>query len=270
MNPLALFALLGLGLGSMDATTGRLERAASSDIGSVLQGSDRHIDVQVLPDAFGAFRGDLSRATITASRFEVPGMPLFTEPERSTMARIKRLEISLTDFVLAGLHVQELVAQIPDCRYDLGLVLRERQFRLSKSGIGWGTVKLSEGDLADYILKKYKEVEAVTVRAFNDVLWIEGTGTFLVAKTDFAVIGRLAPGDGHRLILEDAKVYFNWQRAEPGLVKVVLKALNPVIDLSGELGLLDAVKVQEITLRDGVILASGPAKIPVRPTDNQR
>ncbi len=111
------------------------------------------------------------------------------------------------------------------------------------------------------------------MRIFDDVVWIEGTGTFLIAKTNFAVIASLSPGDGYRLNLHNAKVYFDWKRADPELVKVVLKVLNPVIDISTDLGLLDALTVQEIRLRDGVLTASGTARIPVKPgskpTDNR-
>lgn len=271
MNPLAWLALLGLG--TLDITTSELEAAAALEISDRLESPRARVQVRVVLNGLEGALGHLDSATITASGFSVKELPFYTEPWRSKYGRVGTLRIVLTDFSLAGLHVQELSASVPDCRYDRGLALDDRAFRISRSGTGWGSVTINELDLADFILKRSPNIERATVRVFSDVVWIEGTGTILISKTDFTVVGRLSTRDGFQIDIEPRKVFFGWQRADQSLLDAVARALNPVIDISRDLGLGDALTIYEISLRDGVLRASGPARIPIKtggpPTDNK-
>lgn len=270
MNPLALLALLGLG--AMDTKVAELEREAAHEIASRLPGPAQ-VRVNVKPDGLDSFQGHLASATITASGFAVSELPFFTEPERSQFARAETVRIALSDFTLAGLHVQKMTAEIPDCRYDRGLALARHQFRVSKSGVGWGSVVLSEQDIADYIAAHATGVETANVRIFSDVIWIEVEGTFFMARTNMTIVGRLVSPDGYKLVVEPIRVIVDWRRADPSLVEAISKAINPVIDIAKDLKLYDALTIEQITLRDGLLTATGKARIPVKPsgstTDNK-
>ena len=265
MNPLLPLALFGFGLAIGNAEIGKFERSAADEISSRLSGDSRQVQVDVVPDGLAVAWGSLARATITASDFSLTELPLFTEPERSQAGRLGELRLRLADFELRGLRIKELRADIPACRYDFGLAKSERTFRLSRSGVGTGSVKILEQDLADYIVMKYAEVKSATVKIYNDVVWVEGYGEFLIIKTDFAIIAKLAAVDGTKLELTDAKIYFNWLRADPAGAQALLDLLNPVIDLNSDLGLHGAISVRSIRLRNGVLLAEGDTKIPTRP-----
>lgn len=266
MNPLLPLALLGLGFGYADSEIARFERAAAHEISQKLGGESRTVEVHAVPEGLSLAWGRLESATITAKHFSLDQLPFFTEPWRSTKGGIGTLILRLNDFVMRGLRVDELSADIPDCRYDLGLARGQQTFRVSRSGEGTGRVRIQEQALATYIVAKYAEIKSATVRVYNDVVWVEGYGEFLIVNTRFAVIAKLTTPDGYKLELTDAKVYFDWHKAEPAAAKVILDLLNPVVDLYDGLGLYDAMRVTDITLRDGVLTATGRARIPLKPT----
>lgn len=242
------------------------EHAAAREISSKLQGDHRQVSVQVrLSGLISGPLGDLDRATIRASHFSTPGLPFFTEPNRSQKGIVRELDIDLRDFTLATLHVRELSAKIPDCRYDYALALSKRQIRLSRSGMGRGYVVIEPKDLEAFILAKFKEIKRVSVRVYDDRVLVEGYGEFLFIRTNFSVVAKLVAVDGTRLSLEDATILFDGRSADAESRRVLLETLNPVVDLDRDLGLCGAIKVDRITLRDGLLRAEGATQIPVRP-----
>ena len=82
-------------------------------------------------------------------------------------------------------------------RLDPGRTGR-RGVGVAPSGVGTGSVKILEQDLAEYIVLKYPEVKSATVKVYNDVVWVEGYGEFLIFKTEFAIIAKLKAEDGTR------------------------------------------------------------------------
>ena len=75
----------------------------------------------------------------------------------------------------------------------------------------------------------------------------------------------MAAVDGTKLELTDAKIYFDWRRADPPGAQALLDLLNPVIDLNKDLGLHGAISVTKLRLRDGVLFIEGDTTIPIRP-----
>ena len=246
----------------------RFERLAAGEIAGKLQYVRGPVTVNVRPNGLAGAWGDLLSATISASDFTLDTLPLFTEPERSRAGHLGLLRLRLTDFSLRKLRVAELQADIPSCRYDLGLATRQGQMRLSRSGVGRGLVRVRESDLADYLVAKFHEIKRCTVRVDRGVVWVEGYGEFIVFKSDFQVIARLVAVDGDKLALADAKVYFDWRRADKAAAEAILKTLNPVVDLNKDLGLYGAIAVDRVTLENGLLTAEGATKIPVRPTED--
>lgn len=258
-----------LGLGFLASSAERdFESRAASEISGRLEGDKKSVSVNIRPSGLEAIGGRLDLAEIKASDFSIRGLPLFTEPERSQAGRVDLLSLRLRDFSLRGLRIAELNADIPDCRYDFGLATGKGQIRLSRSGVGRGSVSILEKDLSDYIVRKYSEIKRCTVKVYNGVVWVEGYGEFLVVNSNFAVIAKIGVTDGTQLNLTNAKVYFDWKRGEPGVAGALLKSLNPVVDLREDLGLYDAVTVETVTLEGGVLRAEGATKIPVKPADN--
>lgn len=259
--------VVGGGLFFADQERGRFERKAANDILAKMVDGKGNVEVKVDPTLFGGFTGEMHSATIRGNEFALNELPLFTEPDRSKSGKIGTLHLKLTDFTLRKLKVAELQADIPGCRYDYGLAKSEGQIRLSQSGVGDGWVKLREQDLADYIVRKYREIKSCTVKLDGNKVWVEGYGEFLIVNTKFAVIAEIGVEDGTKLVLKNTHVYFDWLRAEEAAVQGILKIMNPVVDLREDLGLFDAVEVEKVRAMDGVLTASGKTKIPVKPAD---
>lgn len=244
------------------------ENLAANDIRSKIQGEHAKVSVRTeLNGIIGGPLGDLKKVTIRASDFQTVGIPLFTQPELSKRGRIDTLRIELREFTLAGLHIQELAADIPDCRYDYSLAIAKRKIRLSQSGIGHGGVVIREKDLESFILRKFGEIKRVSVHVANGRVHVEGYGEFIILKTSFSVDAILVAIDGTKLSLADASITLDGKPADEVSKKTLLDIMNPVVDLNQDLKLHDAIKVSQIELKDGVIRASGATQIPAQPID---
>ena len=77
-----------------------------------------------------------------------------------------------------------------------------------------------------------------------------------------AFISRVEVNGGSRLILSHARILLGNHVATPPLAKVLLDAMNPIVDLNRDLGLRGAVEIATIRLRDGVMHAEGTTTIP--------
>lgn len=255
--------LLGGSIGLAGGEEKRFERAAAAEISSRLQGEERQVSVNSRPNGLAAAWGELDSVTIRASRFSIERLPLYTEPERSKKGIAKRLRLELHDFFLAGLAVESLTAEFPSCRYDFAEALAHKRFRISRCGLGLATVRVRAEALPPFLLAKYPEIAEIRVKVDQGHVWVEGRGTFLVVTTGFSVLAKLGIQDGDKLVLSEAKVWFDWRRTDPQTAQIVLDALNPVVDLSADLHLEGAMTVEKIELPDGAIVASGSAQIPV-------
>jgi hypothetical protein len=257
-------AALLFGLGGAEVR--RFERIAAEDIRSKLDGESRLVSVQArLNGLLGGPLGDLSEVTIRASRFSTDALPLFTEPDRSKRGVVRKLRIVLDDFVLAGLRVEHLEAEIPDCRFDYGLAVRRRQIRLSRSGLGTGRVRVLEKDLEAYILRRFKEIKRVSVRLDKERVFVEGYGQFLIVQSEFFVIAKLAPTGGDKLVLSEARVIFPSGPTGEDAKQAILAALNPVVDLNRDLHLHGAIHLRGLRIAGGALEAWGETRIPDRP-----
>ena len=256
-----LLGLLVAGLQFSGQQVRVFERAAAADIRSKLFGKDAevHVKADVGPEALW---GELASVEIRGSKFSTPGLPLFTEPNRSKRGWVHSLTITLTNFDLNNLHVETLLGTIPDCNFDLPLAVRERKMRLSKSGTGWGQVVVTELALERFVLAKFREIKSAKVRIDKDKLFIEGHGQFLIFDTDFSIVAKLVPSGGSKLALEHARISLNGQMADDDSKKALLEVLNPVVDLDRDLNLQGAVSVEKLELRGGKLRASGPMHIP--------
>jgi hypothetical protein len=267
LSPWPLILGAGLLLGGFAGREVRsFERAAAADIASRLQGDSKEVKVGVeLDGPFRAATGRLAVATITARNFSLESLPLFTEPERSKKGRVDVLRLRLYDFNLRGLRIQELSADINDCRYDYNLAIREKKVRLSKSGFGPGYARVDAKALEDFILHKYSEIKSIKVQLKKYKVFVEGTGDFLLFKSNFYVIADLVPRNGTELWLENTIVFMDGVRVRDGSERALLQALNPVIDENKDLKLYGALRMERVAIHDGYLELFGTATIPELP-----
>lgn len=257
--------IAGLLFGIGTSEVRRFENAAARDISSRLQGDSKLVKVRTKLDPFKAIGGHLKSATITASQFSTDGLPLFTQPDGSQRGRLDELKIQLRDFELTGLRVNSLEARIPSCRFDFGLAQKKGQIRLTKSGVGTGSVEVGQDALKDFVLKRFPTVTKLSLQLGEDQVVLEGTGRFVSFQADIRLIGKLTSLDGNQIVVHEAKVYVGTQEANPIAAKAILDFLNPVLDLDRDLKLHGAIRIQKLELASGVLRASGEAKIPNEP-----
>lgn len=267
---LVAIGLAGLLFGVGSSEVRRFENAAGKDISGRLQGEAKQVKVRTKLDPFQAMGGRFKSATITASQFTTEGLPLFTQPEGSTRGRLDELKINLSDFHLTGLRVKKLEARITGCRFDFGLAQRKGQIRLTKSGEGLGSVEVEQDALRDYILKRFPSISKLSVKLEEGQATFEGTGRFVTFVADFRVTGQFFSPDGNRIELKDAKVFVGDQEGNPVITKAVLDLLNPVLDLDRDLLLYGAIRVKDLKVGQGILVASGVAKIPDEPKTEAR
>src|SRR5579885_1009026 len=206
------------------------ESLAARDIKSKLTDAHAKVSVRTVPHGlFGHLSGDLDKVTITAANFSTPGLPLFTEPDRSTQGKARHVIIDLEDFNLAQLHVASLQASIPDCRYDFPLAKKKGKIRLSRAGTGTGEVTILGPDLEKFILAKFHEIKRVSVHLQDGRVQVEGYGEFIVVKANFKVDAELIAVDGTKLSLADTHIEFDNKQATDVAADALLKTLNPVV-----------------------------------------
>ena len=257
-------ALLGgLAFGEIRA----FERSVAKEIAGNLNGPNKKVRIQTaFEEPFGIFSGSLRRATISASEFSVEDMPLFVEPGRSKAGKLRLLQLILTNFNLRKLHVEELTADVKDCRYDFDLAKRSKMVRLSRAGTGPGYARLRAEDLATFIMAKYPELSNVTVKLEKYKAFVEGDGDFGVFKSHFLVISDFATDkNGIAIRLDKAIVFLDGNRVRDGSERALLDAVNPVLDLDADLGLRGALKVERMAIRPGYLEVFGTATIPEHP-----
>lgn len=239
------------------------ERDAAREIASRLEGPAKvHVDART---NLTALWGEVASVTIRASDFSTPALPFFTEPQRSTRGKVSRVHLRLKEFTLAGLRVAEIDATIPGCRFDLGLATRKRQFRLSRSGVGTGSVVIRADDLVRYVLGKFPEIKTMTLQLRNGRALMEGDAEILILQTKYRIDAALTSPDGSTFALSDARITFDGNPADPISADALLRTLNPVIDLNKDLKLYGAVHVRQVSLANDELRASGDTRIPNLP-----
>lgn len=239
------------------------ERAAAAEIANRLSGPGKKVELYAdFAGPINLLAGHISTARITARDFTVDGLPLFTEPERSKRGVIDTLQIRLYNFTLRGLRIEELRSDIRQSRYDLGLAMKQKKVRLSKSGTGPGYVRVNAKALEDFILLKYSEIKSIKVTLRKYKLFVEGFGDFVLFKSNFYVISDLKPYNGTQLYLDNAIVFLDGRRVRDGSERALLNNLNPVIDEDKDLRLFGALKIEKVKIREGYLELEGASSIP--------
>lgn len=256
---LALGAGLIAGGAFGNSRISHLESVASADLASRLDvKSGVKIDVEV-DGVVGALCGRLSFAEISASGFGIDRLPILVE-DGSKRGSIGSLRLRFRDFVIRGLPVVELSADIPGCRFDLGEASRGR-IRLTRSGSGKAFARLSESGLAIYIAHKFPALKNVTVRLDKYKAFVEAEAAFMGAHGKLYVIADVVPRST-QLWLENCIVFFNDHRLRDGSGDRLVASLNPVVDEARDLGLGSSFDMQKVVSKGGFLTITGSAAIP--------
>lgn len=266
MIPLLLGGLVALA-GALSASEVRkFERRAAAEIAGRLDGEGKEVRVRADIDGLvGGGLGRLHEVTIAARSFQVSELPLFAEPDRAKDGNIRTLRIRLSDFVLRGLGVEELTADISDSRFDFGLAKKEGKIRLSQSGVGPGYVRMNSAALEKFILHKFREIKSVSVRLEYDKVYVEGRGDFLLFSTDFYVSAKLIARNGVEVWLDDAWMLLDGKLPLDGSGKVLLDSLNPILDIDKDLRLFGAFQIRDLRSKNGLLELWGVATVPADP-----
>jgi len=265
--PILLPAILTfLGVKAINEEVQVFEQRAASDLAEVLEGPFKEVKVKTkFNGPFGPAFADLYSATISAKNFRTPGLPLFCEPEKAQTGIIRMFNIELDDFYLGKLEVFKLRASIPDCRFDAGLALKSKKIRLTRSGTGIGKVWVHQDALARFIPNKVREIKTAEVQIKQGRVIVQGYCEFIFAKSDYWVSAELKIVNGRKLELTNATVILDWQKADDFAKKVLLDALNPIVDLDKDLKLYGAIEMSKVGLENGYLTAEGATKIPSKP-----
>src|SRR5688500_16740285 len=133
--------LLGLALFSGIAAE-RARFAAKRDLESAIPGSKFHVSV-VPRGILGLAVGEAESATVRGKGFTVQDLPFHIEPRGGLLARIRTLNLDLTDIMLRGLPVKSLTAAIPRVRVDGMRVLFNGHFTIRGAESGTGVAVIT-------------------------------------------------------------------------------------------------------------------------------
>ncbi len=255
MTPWILGALLLSGaIGRQQVSV--FERSASAEIRRRLGGEDAQVNVRA-DVGIEALWGEVEAVRISGRSFTVRELPLYVEPGRSTAGWIHRTRVEMSNFILNGLRISSLNADIPDCNFDFAAARAHRELRVSATGEGTGEVIVRDVDLAAFALAKFKMLKSLTMTIRQDKVFIEGRAVTPIFSVDFWIVSSLEPIDGTKLSLKNARVMLNGKLSNGPQTNALLNGLNPIVDLNRDLNLHDAMTVKELSLRDGVLKARG-------------
>lgn len=257
----ALAGFFGLGASAVR----RYERTAERDVAARLRGPEKRVRLTLrYPGFLSPASGDLTSATVAASKFSVTGLPFLREPWRTARGRIDRLVLDLRDFELSGLRVERLSGTVPRVRYDLGYAQRHGGIRISRAGTGAAEVVLKPDAIAAWLMRRTPGLLGVEARAERDLLRVTGRIRFSSFEIPFEVSGPLV-GDGPRLLLKSPRILLAGTEATGANAEALARALNPVVDADRDLALRGAVGIRTVTVEDGLIVARGTVTIPAAP-----
>jgi hypothetical protein len=265
LNPFLLLAggvAVGLfGTGVVKST----ENSVAADIASRLAGPGKSVRVATrFMEPLGILDGTLVWATIIAKDFAVEGLPFFLEAKRRN-GKIGTLRFRFSNFDLNGLHVEELSADIPSCRYDLALARQKKIVRLSDAGVGRGYVKVAERPLEAFVRKKFPSLRNVSLRLTKHKVFAKGTAALVFGKVELDLSADLVPLNKTEIWLSNARIFLNGVRARGETADALLATLNPVLDANRDLNLHSAIHFDAIRVSEGYVEATGLATVPPLP-----
>lgn len=260
MNPFLIGGAAGAAL-FVGLSVARFEHDAARDIRRRLHGPSPQVQVRVSL-GIESLGGVVPKVTIDAARFSVDALPFHTEPRGGKSGVLKRLRLDLRDFYLAGLHVESIEADVPNCRFDASLALEHHKFRLTRSGTGPVTVRVRDSDFEPVVLRRYPEIRDVAIRMDHGRVTVDGAAKIAFLSARFHVEAGLTVRNGTELALVDPSVRIGDHQDDPQASAAFLKTFDSLLDLDQDLRLEHAITVDSVELDSGFLVATGHATIP--------
>ncbi len=266
MNILGLLTGVGLLIGIGGNTVHQFERRASNDIKRLFRSPTARVRTRLTIDGpiNGAF-GTLRSAQVLAENFNIPALPLFVEPWRPKSGWIQKLQLDFSNFSLAGLHVQRLTAEIPDCRFDLREARRTKSVRLSQSGVGDATIVLAISDMEAFAKHKFREIKEIKLEFFGRKVLAKGRGSLLGRDAQFEILGEYSIENGRKVTLTNSKIWLDGHRANPTIASAMQRLFSPLVHLDRDLKLFGAFDAKSIQVVGERVWITGSMRIPNLP-----
>lgn len=243
----------------------RFENLATADLASRLEGPSKRVSVKV---KLGSLRlGHLSEAAIDASGFSTKTLPLWTEPQRSKQGIINRLTIRLSDFEIGGLPVERMDIELTNCRWDVSYAVKEGKIRLSRSGRGTFSARITSQGVSQFLKNRYPQIQPTSLHIdpYKIAASFEVGTPF--GKLNLEMIATASIWKSSGLSLNPAYLAFNGRSLSADEQKGVLRLFQPAIDLDRDFGLAGALALEEIVLGAERMVLTGRAYIPEQPSE---
>jgi len=248
---------------------GSLEKRARRDAARTAEEAFQHsgvIHARIEPRGmFGVFASRLYSIDIDGEGLKSDRLPFVAVPRSGWKGQIRHLRLHFGHLTLNGLPVERFEADIPDVTYDIGRALYRDKLVIRGAGEGPASVRIDAAGLRAFIDRKYSRILSEVEVAFQDNR-VAITGKLLVfgAPTPFLATGELEPRTGRYIDLVKPTIEMNGRPLSETAASNLLKQINPVLDISTDLGLEGYFTLSSVSIGDKAITVFGRAAIPIR------
>jgi hypothetical protein len=244
---------------------GRARRDISREVRGAFAGSGTVRTTLEARGMFGAIGNHFYAVDVYGSHLEADRLPFVSIPRAGWKGHIRHLRLHFDHLLLNGLPVRQFEADVPNVTYDLGRALYKDRLVIRGAGEGPAAVTVGADGLRTFIARKFSRMIAgadVSFRAQRVAI----TGRLLLFGGDspFTAIGQLEARDGRYLDVVRPTVELNGQPLPEAMIAGVLKQMNPVLDVSTDLGLGGYFTLERVQIGDDQVTIYGRAAIPVR------
>ncbi len=223
------------------------------------------VQVRVEPRGmFGLVANDIWVVDIYGQHLRTERMPFSLYPRHGWKGSIRHLRLHLTDFTLAGLPIERLDADVPFVTFDIGEAAWKDRIVLRGAGTGPAVVQVGAAGLRAFLFKRYTQtLSDVEVWWQNRKLYLSGRVRLFAGPVPLIASGRLVPREGRYLDLADPVFMLNNAPVSPALAALILRQINPVLDVERDLNLGRSFQLTEAAIGDTGLILRGQATIPV-------
>ncbi len=246
---------------------GALERRAAHDAARQVRdafASSSAVRARVEPRGmFGALGNRFYAVDIFGTGLATNQLPFVAVPRPGWKGSIRHLRLHFDNMVLRGVAIDRLDADLPNVTYDIGQALYRDRLVIRGAGDGSISVRIGADGLRDFILRKYRRTLSDIQVSFRDErVMIVGKLAIFGIQSPFIATGRLEQRDGRYVDLSMPSIEMNGRTLTSEVTANVLREINPVLDISTDLGLAGYITLSRIVIGVQEITISGRAAIP--------
>jgi hypothetical protein len=218
---------------------------------------------------FGVFASQLYAIDVYGNGLKATQLPFIAIPRSGWKGHIRHLRLHFDNLDLQGLTVDTFDADIPNVTYDLGHALYRDRLLIRGAGEGPAYVRIGASGLRTFILKKYSPMLTDVDVAFRKQKVVI-TGKFLLfgSPLPFVATAELEVRAERYVNLKSPVVAMNSQALGAAATANILKQINPVLDISADVGLAGYITLSRVEIGDEALTIFGRATIPIRRTSD--